>query len=223
MIGSRSTAPASWAALRKASEAAKRKARSLESSSWVAPSMRVTFKSTSGYPVRPPDFASPARARLDRGEELGRDDPSLGPVHEVEHRGTLGLGLGFEVDGDLGVEAGAAGLADAGSLHPLDRAPDRLAVADPRPAHVDLQLEITDHPVLEDLQVQLPHAGDQRLAGLLVDPELERRILARQGVQGLGELPFIRRAHRLDRHADDRLGELDPLQEDRVRAVAEGV
>ena len=63
----------------------------------------------------------------------------------------------------------------------------------------------------------------ERLAGLLVDPEGERRVLARQRVQGLGQLPLVGRADRLDRHADDRLGELDPLQEDRVRGVAERV
>ena len=39
MIGSSSTAPASWTALRRASEAANRKASSLESTSWASPSI----------------------------------------------------------------------------------------------------------------------------------------------------------------------------------------
>ena len=108
-------------------------------------------------------------------------------------------------------------------LDPLDGLLDRLAIADPRPADVDLQLVVADHPVLEDLQVQLAHARDQRLAGLLVDPEGEGRVLARQRGQGLGQLPLVGRADRLDRHADDRLGELDPLEQDRVRGVAERV
>ncbi len=100
---------------------------------------------------------------------------------------------------------------------------DRLAIADPRPAHVDLQAEVAVDPVLEDLQVQLAHARDQGLAGLLVDPEGEGRVFARQRSQGLGQLPLVGRADRLDRHADDRLGELDPLEQDRVGAVAERV
>ena len=80
-----------------------------------------------------------AQARLDRRQELGGDHAPLELVDEVEHRRPLGLGLRLEVDRDLGVEPGAAGLADAAPLDPLDGPLDRLAIADPRPADVHLQ------------------------------------------------------------------------------------
>src|SRR5262245_6020383 len=92
-----------------------------------------------------------AQAGLDRGDELGGDDAPLQAVDEGQYWGALGLGLGLEVDRDLGVQARAAGLADAGALHFLDRGLDRLAVAHPRAADVDLQVVVADHPVLEDL------------------------------------------------------------------------
>ena len=116
MIGSRSTAPASWTALRRASEAAKRKARSLESTSWVAPSTRVTFRSTSGIAGPAAGLGLLAQAGLDRRQELGRDHAPLELVDEVQHGRSLGLGLRLEVDRDLGIEPRAAGLADAASL-----------------------------------------------------------------------------------------------------------
>ena len=88
---------------------------------------------------------------------------------------------------------------------------------------MDVQFEVTFDPVLEDFQVQLAHARDQGLAGLLVDPEGEGRVFARQRTQGLGEFPLVGRADGLDRHADDRFGELDPFEQDRVGSVAERV
>ena len=63
----------------------------------------------------------------------------------------------------------------------------------------------------------------KRLAGLLVDLVGEGRVFAGERGQGVGELPLVGRADGLDRHADDGLGELDPLQQDRVRGVAERV
>src|SRR5262245_22884961 len=98
----------------------------------------------------------------------------------MEHRRAFGLGFGFDVDRDLGVEPRAAGLPDAASLDSLDGALDRLAIADARPPHMDLQAKVASHPVLEHLKVQLTHARDQGLARLLVDPEGERGVLARE-------------------------------------------
>ena len=45
---------------------------------------------------------------------------------------------------------------------------DRLAVGDLRPADVRVDVELALQAVDDDLEVELAHAGDQRLAGLLV-------------------------------------------------------
>ena len=84
--------------------------------------------------------------------------PPLSLLTKCSTGAPLGWVSGCEVDGDLGVQPRAARLADAGSLHALDGLLDRLAVAHPRPADVDLELEVAGHPVLEDLHVELAHA-----------------------------------------------------------------
>ena len=122
-----------------------------------------------------------AQAGLDRRDELGGDHAALELVDEVEHRHPLGWVSGSRSIVTFAYRPGAAGLADATPLDVLDRLLDRLAVADARPADVDLQPVVADHPVLEDLHVQLAHARDERLPGLLVDPVGEGRVLARQG------------------------------------------
>ena len=71
--------------------------------------------------------------------------------------------------------------------------------------------------------MQLAHAGDDRLAGLFVVIGLERRVLALQRRQRFAQLLLVRRRLRLDRHADDRLGERRPFQDDRMVRVAKRV
>ena len=63
----------------------------------------------------------------------------------------------------------------------LDRATDGLAVGHLRLADVRLDLELLLHAVDQDVEVELAHAGDDRLAGVLVEVDLEGRVL-------LGEL-----------------------------------
>jgi hypothetical protein len=58
--------------------------------------------------------------------------------------------------------------ASCGCSRPSRRLRDRLAVGDLRLADVGLDLELALHAVDEHLEVQLAHAGDDRLAGLLV-------------------------------------------------------
>ena len=59
----------------------------------------------------------------------------------------------------------------------VDLLPDRLAVRHLRPADVRLDLELALHAVDDDLEVQLAHAGDDRLAGLGVGAHAEGRVL----------------------------------------------
>ena len=59
----------------------------------------------------------------------------------------------------------------------LDPLADRLAVGDLRPADVGVDLELAQHAVDDHLEVELAHAVDQGLAGLLVGLDLEGRVL----------------------------------------------
>jgi hypothetical protein len=63
---------------------------------------------------------------------------------------------------------------------PSRRGADRLAVGHLRLADVGLDLELAHHAVDDDLEVQLAHAGDDRLAGLLVGVHAEGRVLLGQ-------------------------------------------
>ena len=100
---------------------------------------------------------------------------------------------------------------------------DRLAVGDLRLADGGVDVELALHAVDEDLEVELAHAGDDGLAGLLVGADAERRVLVGQRLERLAELVLVVLGLRLDRDVDDRLGEHHPLEDDRVAAVAERV
>ena len=62
----------------------------------------------------------------------------------------------------------------------LGLAADRLAVGHLRPPDVGLDLELAQQAVDDDLQMELAHARDDRLAGLVVVGDPERRILLGQ-------------------------------------------
>src|SRR6185369_7173580 len=110
-----------------------------------------------------------------RGDVLPGDPASGYLVLELVPAAVAAGGL--EVDEHATVLAGAAGLLLVRVLDLLHLAPDRLAVGDLRAADVRLDLELAAHPVDQHLQVQFAHAGDDRLAGLLVGPDLEGRVL----------------------------------------------
>ena len=71
--------------------------------------------------------------------------------------------------------------------------------------------------------MELAHAGDDRLAGLLVRADPEGRVLLAEGEQRPRQLVLVGLRLGLDRDVDDWLGELERLEHDRVRDVAKGV
>src|SRR5690606_23421746 len=116
-----------------------------------------------------------ADAVLDRGDELLRnaalDDAVLerDALGEVETLGLrLFLGAGVEVDDDVAELAAAAGLLDELAADVLRGAGDRLAVRHAGLADLDVHLHVAEQLVLDDLQVELTHARDDGLAGLVV-------------------------------------------------------
>ena len=70
----------------------------------------------------------------------------------------------------------------------LDGVLDRLAVADLRLMDLDVEVEVAQQAMLDDFQVQLAHAADERLAGFLAFDGAERGILPLQHVQRVGQL-----------------------------------
>ena len=151
-------------------------------------------------------------ALVDRLDVLLRDLAADDLVLEL----VAGAGLLREqVDDGVAVLARAAGLADEPALDLLGRLRDRLAVGDLRPADVGVDLELAHQPVDDDLEVQLAHAGDQRLAGLLVGRDAEGRILLGEALQSGAELVLVALRLRLDRDRDHGLREGHRLEHDR--------
>src|SRR5690606_475987 len=128
----------------------------------------------------------------------------------------------LHLDDDVAVLAAATGLADELAFL-LDRLADGLAVGDLRLADVGLDVGLAPDAVNDDVQVQLAHAGNDGLAGLLVGADAERRILLRQTAQGDTHLLLVGLGLRLDGHRDDRLREHHPLQGDDIVDVAQRV
>ena len=71
--------------------------------------------------------------------------------------------------------------------------------------------------------MKFAHAPDDRLAGVLVGPDLEGRILLLEGEQGLAQLVLVGLGLGFDGHRDDGLGKLHPLEDDRPVGVGQRV
>src|SRR6266568_2545946 len=158
-------------------------------------------------------------ALLDRADELLRDRAADDDVVELEALAGL---LRDEAQPAVAVLTLAAGLADMPALH-LDRPGDGLAVSHLRLADVRLHLELAEHAVHQDLEVELAHAAHDGLARLLVGADAEGGVLHLQALQGDAHLVLVALGLRLDGDEDHRLREDHPLQDDLVVLVAEGV
>ena len=159
-------------------------------------------------------------AGVDRGDVLLGDDAAGDLVDELVAAAGTGR---LQIEDDVAVLAAAAGLADVAGLDLLDGVLDGLPVGDLGLADVGVDLELAQHPVDEHLEVQLAHAADDGLAGLLVGVHLEGGVLLGEGLEGLGQLVLVVFGLGLDGHVDDRLGEVERLEHDLGVAVAEGV
>ncbi len=90
-------------------------------------------------------------------------------------------------------------------------------------AHVHVRVELALHAVGDDLQMQLPHTGEDRLAGVLVDLDFEGGVLVQEFAQHLLQFFLIGMGLGFDRHRDDRLVELDLLQQHRIFSITQGL
>ena len=114
----------------------------------------------------------------------------------------------------MAVVARTAGLPDVLALSVRVRA-DRLAVSNLRLADVGLDLVLAHHAVDDDLEVQLAHAGDDRLPGVDVRVHVEGGIFLSQLGQRHAHLLLVGLRLRLNRNLDDGLGEVNRFENDR--------
>ena len=117
---------------------------------------------------------------VDRLDVLARDRAADDLVDELVAGALL---VRLELDDRVAVLALAAGLADEAAVA-LGGAADGLAIGDLRLADVGGDLELADHPVDEHVEVELAHAGDERLGRLRVGLDAEGRVLLGQALEG---------------------------------------
>ena len=144
-------------------------------------------------------------------------DPARDFVRELEPRAGLG---GLDSDEDVAELPAPAGLPDESALL-LDGPADGLPVCNLRPSDVGVDTELAPEPVDDDLEVQLAHAGDDRLARLLVARDPERGVFLGELAERDPHAILIRLGLRLDRDGDHGIGELHPLERDGGTAIAQ--
>ena len=194
-------------------DAAIRNAFSFESTSWYEPSNSVTFTSTTGKPASTP-FGSVSFSPFSTAGmySRGTEPPLIASTNSKPLPGLVRL----ELEPHVAVLAAAARLLDELALDLGHGSLDRLAIGDLRRADVRLDAELALHAVDDDLEVQLAHARDDRLARFLVGAHAERRILLRQPVERDAHLLLVGLGLRLDRDVDHRIGEFHPLEDDHL-------
>ena len=146
-------------------------------------------------------------------------DAALDLVDELEALAGL---LRLELEAHVRVLAAAAGLLDVLVLV-VDGNGDRLAVRNLRSANVALDVEFAFQTVNDDLEVELAHAGDDRLGSLLIEADDEGRVFHRESVQSDAELLVVATALRLDGDRDDGRREVDGFKRDRMLRIAKRV
>src|SRR5207244_3213068 len=139
-------------------------------------------------------------ALLDRGHVLAWDGGALELV--LEDHALARLRGGLDLEPHVAVLSAAARLAHEAPLR-LRLLADRLAISDLGLADVGLDLELSQEPVDDDLEVQLAHAVDERLVRLGIHVDLEGRVFHGEAGQRLPELLLVGLGLGLDGHGDD--------------------
>ena len=145
--------------------------------------------------MRTPGLGGLAHALLDRRDIFARDVAALDLVEEGDAGAALARG---DRDLDLAELAGAARLLLVG-VGQLDRLREALAIGDLRSADIGLDLELALHAVDQDVEVELAHALDDRLARFMIGRDAERGILGGQAVERDAHLLLVGLGLGLDR------------------------
>ena len=115
------------------------------------------------------------------------------------------------------------GLTDELALSLLDVVTRGLAVGDLGLTDVGVNLELAEQTVDDDLEVQLTHAGDDGLAGLVVGVHLEGRVLLGELGEREAHLVLLGLGLGLDGNVDNGVRELHGLEHDLVALGAQCV
>src|SRR5690606_25572061 len=158
-------------------------------------------------------------ALLDRRDVLARNHATLDGVDELE-AGTARLER-LELDDDVTILAAATRLLDELPFGFLDRLADRFAVGHLRLADRSLDAELALHAIDQDLEMELAHARDDRLAALLVGTHAERRVFLGEARQRDAHLLLVGLGLGLHGLRDDGLGELHALEDDGRVGIAQ--
>ena len=97
------------------------------------------------------------------------------------------------------------------------------AVGDLGFAHGAFDAEFGAHAVQRDLEVQLPHAPQDRLAGFAIGLEMQRGIGPDHLAERAVEFFLLRLVLRFHRNADHRLGKAHALEHHWIRGIAQRV
>ena len=160
---------------------------------------------------------------LDTGVDSGDEFLGDGTAHHrVDELIALAGLVGLHGDLDMAILAGTAALALVLGLlvHLLA---DSLLVSHLGSAHIGLHLELTEQTINNDLQMELAHASDDGLAGLLIGIGLEGGVLFRQLHQCQAHLLLTSLGLGLDGDTDHGLGEVHGLQDHGGLFVAQGI
>src|SRR3972149_2046039 len=105
----------------------------------------------------------------------------------------------------------------------LNLAPYSLSVRNLRLAHIGINLEFSEHPVNNDLKMQLSHTGDYSLTCFLISLNPERRVFLSQLLQGHTHSFLICLCLGLYCNTYDRLRKLHLLEYYRIFLVTQGI
>src|SRR5207237_9509044 len=111
-------------------------------------------------------------------------------------------GWGADLQLDLRISSPAAGLF-LNDFFPGRGLRNGLAISDLRLTDICLDAELALHAIDDDLEMQLAHARDDRLAGFVVGRNIERRIFLRQTSQRYAEFVLVCARLRFNSHAND--------------------
>ena len=100
---------------------------------------------------------------------------------------------------------------------------DRLTVRDSRFVEFDVEVVVSHESIFDHFEVEFPHAGNDGLARFGAFACVEGWILTLEHVEDFGEFLAFGGVFRLDRHGDNRLGELDRWQLDHLSGIAERI
>ena len=130
----------------------------------------------------------------------------------------------MRIELDLGVTilSASAGLANVFAFG-FRMFADGLAVSHLRLANIGFDLVLAHHAIDDDLEVQLPHAADDRLSAVGIGVNFESGIFLGQLGQRHAHLFLIGFRLGLDCDGDNRNGKFDGFKRDRVLRIANRV